>query len=92
MPGPSSDWDQPQYYFPTYENDNLLCGLEDQDESGFNTSEDRAPSESSFPPVMPEVIPAPVKVLTNQNAVLHDCIGQSHSRSQYCKMMMSEDP
>ena len=28
VPGPSSDWDQPQYYFPTYENDNLLCGLE----------------------------------------------------------------
>ena len=23
------DWDQPQYYFPTYENDNLLFGLED---------------------------------------------------------------
>ena len=23
------DWDQPQYFFPTYENDNLLFGLED---------------------------------------------------------------
>ena len=28
-PGSQADWDQPQYYFPTYENDNLLCGLED---------------------------------------------------------------
>ena len=33
-------WDQPQYYFPTYENDNLLCGLEelmggDTDDTGF---------------------------------------------------------
>ena len=27
-PASSADWDQPQYYFPTYENDNLLCGLE----------------------------------------------------------------
>ncbi|KAL4226433.1 hypothetical protein ACF0H5_014416 [Mactra antiquata] len=25
-------WDQPQYYFPTYENDNLLCQLEDEDD------------------------------------------------------------
>ncbi|XP_063401923.1 zinc finger protein 277-like isoform X2 [Mytilus trossulus] len=24
-------WDQPQYFFPTYENDNLLCQLEDDD-------------------------------------------------------------
>merc|ERR1719203_1964301 len=29
QPGSASDWDQPQYYFPTYENDNLLFGLED---------------------------------------------------------------
>ncbi|XP_071961515.1 zinc finger protein 277-like [Antedon mediterranea] len=24
-------WDQPQYFFPTYENDTLLCALEDDD-------------------------------------------------------------
>lgn len=24
-------WDQPQYFFPTYENDNLLCQLQDDD-------------------------------------------------------------
>lgn len=27
-----STWDQPQYYFPTYENDALLCTLSDSDE------------------------------------------------------------
>ncbi|XP_060079200.1 zinc finger protein 277-like [Ylistrum balloti] len=25
-------WDQPQYFFPTYENDNLLCQLQDDEE------------------------------------------------------------
>lgn len=25
-------WDQPQYYFPTYENDSLLCTLSDSEE------------------------------------------------------------
>ncbi|KAM6937919.1 zinc finger protein 277 [Xenentodon cancila] len=29
-----SIWDQPQYYFPTYENDALLCTLSDSDEDG----------------------------------------------------------
>lgn len=32
-------WDQPQYYFPTYENDTLLCTLTDSD--GELTNEDR---------------------------------------------------
>uniref|UniRef100_H2YQT7 C2H2-type domain-containing protein n=1 Tax=Ciona savignyi TaxID=51511 RepID=H2YQT7_CIOSA len=27
----STKWNQPQYYFPTYENDSLLCQLEDKD-------------------------------------------------------------
>uniref|UniRef100_A0A8C9T178 Zinc finger protein 277 n=1 Tax=Scleropages formosus TaxID=113540 RepID=A0A8C9T178_SCLFO len=30
IPEPST-WDQPQYYFPTYENDALLCALSDSD-------------------------------------------------------------
>ncbi|XP_069484014.1 zinc finger protein 277 isoform X2 [Ambystoma mexicanum] len=34
-----STWDQPQYYFPTYENDTLLCTLTDSD--GESTAEDR---------------------------------------------------
>ena len=61
-PGSSADWDQPQYYFPTYENDNLLCGLEEaeadreSEDTGFYSD-----SSSSFPPVMPEDIPPPVE-------------------------------
>ncbi|KAL5015294.1 hypothetical protein ScPMuIL_009564 [Solemya velum] len=31
IPRPSV-WDRPEYYFPTYENDNLLCQLEDSDD------------------------------------------------------------
>ena len=59
VPGPGSDWDQPQFYFPTYENDNLLCGLEeaaaDSEDTGFYSD-----SSGSFPPVMPEDIPQPL--------------------------------
>uniref|UniRef100_A0A8C6S679 Zinc finger protein 277 n=1 Tax=Neogobius melanostomus TaxID=47308 RepID=A0A8C6S679_9GOBI len=35
-----STWNQPQYYFPTYENDALLCTLSDsdEDEAGANMS------------------------------------------------------
>jgi hypothetical protein len=25
----AKDWNQPQFYFPTYENDNLLCVLDE---------------------------------------------------------------
>ena len=31
-PVDANEWDQPQYFFPTYENDNLLYCLEDTDE------------------------------------------------------------
>ncbi|XP_015270934.1 PREDICTED: zinc finger protein 277 [Gekko japonicus] len=30
-----SIWDQPQYYFPTYENDTLLCTLSDSDDESM---------------------------------------------------------
>uniref|UniRef100_A0A8C5EIF8 C2H2-type domain-containing protein n=1 Tax=Gouania willdenowi TaxID=441366 RepID=A0A8C5EIF8_GOUWI len=32
----TSAWDQPQYYFPTYENDGLLCSLSDSEENDGN--------------------------------------------------------
>ncbi|XP_013802710.2 zinc finger protein 277 isoform X2 [Apteryx mantelli] len=36
-----STWDQPQYYFPTYENDTLLCTLSDsEDLTAEDSSED----------------------------------------------------
>jgi hypothetical protein len=49
-PASPSDWDQPQYYFPTYENDNLLFGLEDPDagEEVEVTAEDVALPEGSI--------------------------------------------
>merc|ERR1712096_269849 len=57
------DWDQPQYYFPTYENDNLLFGLEDPDGDDKDSEDTGFCSDSSLgqPPVLPEDIPAPVR-------------------------------
>uniref|UniRef100_A0A8C4T5B7 Zinc finger protein 277 n=1 Tax=Erpetoichthys calabaricus TaxID=27687 RepID=A0A8C4T5B7_ERPCA len=36
-----SVWDQPQYYFPTYENDALLCTLSDDEAESDNTDQDK---------------------------------------------------
>ncbi|XP_052873151.1 zinc finger protein 277 [Anopheles cruzii] len=37
----SSAWDQPEYFFPTYEDDQFLCHLEEMDEDElYDTSED----------------------------------------------------
>ena len=45
------DWDQPQFYFPTYENDNLLCVLEEEEEDqGFCSD------ASTSAPVLPEEV------------------------------------
>ncbi|XP_013855828.1 zinc finger protein 277, partial [Austrofundulus limnaeus] len=46
-----SIWDQPQYYFPTYENDTLLCTLSDSDE---DKSDD--PTHSEDIPIIAEDI------------------------------------
>ncbi|KAJ8245662.1 hypothetical protein GJAV_G00273120 [Gymnothorax javanicus] len=43
-----SVWDQPQYYFPTYENDALLCGLSDSE------SDSEAGGQSRGLPVIAE--------------------------------------
>ncbi|XP_040266990.1 zinc finger protein 277 isoform X1 [Bufo bufo] len=42
IPPERSLWDQPQYYFPTYENDSLLCTLSDSEEeiTAQNQNED----------------------------------------------------
>ncbi|XP_024911830.1 zinc finger protein 277 isoform X1 [Cynoglossus semilaevis] len=44
-----STWDQPQYYFPTYENDALLCTLSDSD-----ADEDQETNHSLDVPVIAE--------------------------------------
>ncbi|ESO90445.1 hypothetical protein LOTGIDRAFT_123167, partial [Lottia gigantea] len=51
IPAPTV-WDQPQYYFPTYENDNLLCQLEDCEED-----DDDEWREDDGVPVIAEDIP-----------------------------------
>ncbi|XP_039663344.1 zinc finger protein 277 [Perca fluviatilis] len=37
----ASTWNQPQYYFPTYENDGLLCTLSDSDDEDDESGERR---------------------------------------------------
>lgn len=37
-------WDQPEYYFPTYEDDLFLCFINDEDESWWSTDEKEAES------------------------------------------------
>ncbi|XP_071810089.1 zinc finger protein 277-like [Asterias amurensis] len=54
------DWDQPQYFFPTYENDSLLCELEDDE------NEDAGQSEKT--PIIAEDAPVPTdSILSDQN-------------------------
>jgi len=57
IPITRSDWDQPQYYFPTYENDNLLFGLEDPDETVVG---------GNVPTVLPEEINVGESILARE--------------------------
>ncbi|XP_062276996.1 zinc finger protein 277 [Scomber scombrus] len=47
-----STWDQPQYYFPTYENDALLCTLSDSDDDDHSNK----PNHGEEIPVIAEDI------------------------------------
>ncbi|KAK6177340.1 hypothetical protein SNE40_015459 [Patella caerulea] len=60
---PVSVWDQPQYYFPTYENDNLLCQLED-DEEGLD-------DEDATVPIIAEDVP-----ITHTTSIVTDELRQ----------------
>lgn len=51
-------WDQPEYFFPTYEDDRFLCGLDDDVDEG-------QPEEDVV------VVPEPVPIKTD-SSVLHD--------------------
>ncbi|XP_031471511.1 zinc finger protein 277 [Phasianus colchicus] len=70
-----STWDQPQYYFPTYENDTLLCTLSD--------SEDLKPEDQSEDvPVVSEDISS-LKAL-KQSSILNQLLCEeigSHDKS-----------
>ncbi|XP_053174879.1 zinc finger protein 277 [Scomber japonicus] len=50
-----STWDQPQYYFPTYENDALLCTLSDSDDDG-DDGRSHEPNHGEEIPVIAEDI------------------------------------
>ncbi|CAL1530995.1 unnamed protein product [Lymnaea stagnalis] len=51
-------WDQPQYFFPTYEDDSLLCHLDDDD--------DGAAGDAQGVTVIAEDIPVPDTILKDQ--------------------------
>ncbi|KAI7811948.1 zinc finger protein 277 [Triplophysa rosa] len=68
-----SHWDQPQYYFPTYENDALLTGLSDSE------SESDGPNHSSEVPVISEDI-SNLKLL-KQTSVLNKLLKDRGSSS-----------
>lgn len=60
-PEEREEWDQPQYFFPTYENDNFLFCLEDDDDDdqqdeGLPRSMKNNKGDEE-PPVIPEEIP-----------------------------------
>ncbi|XP_022099400.1 zinc finger protein 277-like [Acanthaster planci] len=60
------DWDQPQYFFPTYENDTLLYKLEDDDEDGI----DDEPGRAGKTPVIAEDTPiARSSILRDHNVL-----------------------
>uniref|UniRef100_A0A8D0GQC4 Zinc finger protein 277 n=1 Tax=Sphenodon punctatus TaxID=8508 RepID=A0A8D0GQC4_SPHPU len=56
-----STWDQPQYYFPTYENDTLLCTLSD--------SEDELPDEN-----LRNDVPVISEDISNLEALKHNSV------------------
>ncbi|KAM9815484.1 zinc finger protein 277 [Syngnathus typhle] len=60
---PARAWNQPQYYFPTYENDALLCALPDSD---GEDSDGRA-GEDGVPVIAEDVLDAK---LVKKNSVL----------------------
>jgi hypothetical protein len=67
------DWDQPQFYFPTYENDNLLCVLEeegDEEDQGFCSDG----SGAAAPPVLPEEVAAGLQQSVLMEAALRNSL------------------
>jgi len=52
-PNEKEDWDQSQYYFPTYENDNFLCLIEDDDDGGPNSKHNKEEDAPVIPQEMP---------------------------------------
>lgn len=68
-PGPVSQWDQPEYYFPTYENDYLLYALEDLNDCHVETEDTGICSLDSMGaiPVLPEDFPVKESILAQED-------------------------
>ena len=78
----AKDWNQPQFYFPTYENDNLLCVLEEEDEDqGFCSD------ASSSAPVLPEeVLPGLEESILREESVRQALLPSKRNASEREKL------
>ncbi|XP_039919101.1 zinc finger protein 277 isoform X2 [Hirundo rustica] len=68
-----STWDQPQYYFPTYENDTLLCTLSDSEDA-------KTEDQSEEVPVVSEDISS-LKAL-KQSSVLNQLLSKENKSQE----------
>ncbi|KAL3852351.1 hypothetical protein ACJMK2_016006 [Sinanodonta woodiana] len=57
-------WDQPQYFFPTYENDNLLCQLDFEDDN--SPEDENSIQRNPEVPVLAEVRAIPETILSEE--------------------------
>jgi len=55
LPEDKSFWDQPEYFFPTLENDSLLCFQLDDEDQGADHDDEILSSENVVPEDFPEV-------------------------------------
>ncbi|XP_021369204.1 zinc finger protein 277-like [Mizuhopecten yessoensis] len=65
-------WDQPQYFFPTYENDNLLCQIQDDD--GEEQTTGNATCCKGKVTVIAEDVPDVGQTILSQERVRQDII------------------
>ncbi|XP_032810190.1 zinc finger protein 277 isoform X3 [Petromyzon marinus] len=72
------EWDQPQYYFPTYENDTLLCGLPDSEDDNDDDDERVGPGDV---PVIAEDRPSPSSV--RKSSVLNQLLRSAGTADGY---------
>eukprot|EP00096_Caligus_rogercresseyi_P008554 TRINITY_DN2755_c0_g1_i1.p1 TRINITY_DN2755_c0_g1~~TRINITY_DN2755_c0_g1_i1.p1 ORF type:complete len:491 (-),score=171.02 TRINITY_DN2755_c0_g1_i1:16-1488(-) len=66
LPDDKEEWDQSQYFFPTYENDNFLSCLEDNENNGFSGGGENDP-EGPSPPVIGEDCPVKESILSEDD-------------------------
>lgn len=65
LPETNEDWDQSQYFFPTYENDNFLCGLDEVDDPK-SMGENEEDGSADLPLVIGEDFPVTESILSEE--------------------------